>query len=72
MKGLSTNLRKLEDENKIEEIKIRRISPIISHLLFVDDCYIFTKIRNNDTKNIKEFLEDFSKESGQTINYEKS
>lgn len=72
MKGLSAKLRKLENENKIEWIKIKRTSPVITHLLFADNCYIFTKIRNKDTKNIKHFLKEFSKALGYIINYEKS
>lgn len=72
MQSLSNGLGKLEELNKIEGIKIRRTSPTITHLLFVDDCYIFSTIDSKKIQNIKEFLEQFSKESGQTINYEKS
>lgn len=72
MEEFSSNLMKMERENKIEGIKIRRTSPIITHLLFADDCYIFTKLKDKEEENIKKFLIEFSKASGQIINLEKS
>lgn len=46
---------------------------MITHLLFTNDCYIFTKIRNRDEENIKKnFLVKFSKALGQVINLDKS
>lgn len=72
MEGLSPGLKKLEREDNIEGIKIRRKSPTITHLLFVDDCYIFTETKIKYVKNVKNYLEMFSKTSRQTINYEKS
>lgn len=70
MEGFSSKLRKIEFNNKIEGIRIRRTSPMITHLLFADNCYIFTKIRNRDEENIKNFQTEFSKTSGQVINLE--
>lgn len=72
MEGLLSGLKKLEKEDNIKSIKIRRKSPTIIHLLFADDCYIFMKIKIKYAKNVKDFLEKFSKASWQTINYEKS
>lgn len=45
MEGLSFGLKKLERKDNIEGIKIRRRSLTITHLLFADDCYIFTKTK---------------------------
>lgn len=61
----------MEDEGNIEGIKIKRNSPSISHLLYADDCYIFTETKIKYVKQIRKFLEDFSKTSRQTTNYEK-
>lgn len=72
MQGLSSNLRKMEIKRDIESIKIKGNSPTITHLLFVNDCYIFTKRKAKCAKNIKNFLKGFSKASRQTINCEKS
>lgn len=55
MEGLSSRIRKLKCENKIEGIKIKRTSPTIMHLLFADDCYIFNKIRGKYEENIKNY-----------------
>lgn len=70
MQRLSNSLRKLEEEHKIEDIKVKRTSLVITHILFVNDCYIFSTIDIGKINNIKEFFEQFSKESGQIINYD--
>lgn len=67
----------MKNDGDIEDIKIKRNCPTITHLLFVDDCYIFTKTKVKCAKNIKSFLENFSKAplityKKKTINYEKS
>lgn len=71
MEGVSSSLKKMEKEGDIASIKIKRNNPIITHLLFADDCYIFTKTKIKCVKNIKKFLKMFSKASSQTINYQK-
>lgn len=71
MEGLSSSLKTMEKEGGIKDIKIKRQSTIITHLLFIDDCYIFIKTKVKCTKNIKKFLRRFSEALGQTINYEK-
>lgn len=53
IEGLSSKIKKLEVENKTEGIKIRIISPIITYLLFIDDYYIFNKIRERMKKMLK-------------------
>lgn len=60
MEGLSLSLRRMEYEGNIEGIKIERNSSPISHLLFIDDCYIFTKIKIKYAKNLRKFLAKFS------------
>ena len=52
MKGISSNLKKMKSKGNIEGIKIKRDSPIISHLLFEDDCFIFTKTKVKCTKAV--------------------
>lgn len=41
VKGLSAILRRYEDTGLIHGCRIARGAPLISHLLFVDDCYLF-------------------------------
>jgi len=58
----------MENERNIEGIKIKRNSSPLSHLLFVDDYYIFTKTKIKYAKHIRKFLKEFSKTFGQTTN----
>lgn len=44
----------------------------ISNLLFADDCLIYSKASPTAARNIFKTLNDFSKASGQQINYHKS
>lgn len=61
MEGLSASLKKIEIQGNIEGIKIKRNNPIITHLLFAEDCYIFTKTKIKCAKNVKNFLKMFRK-----------
>lgn len=72
VEGLSASLINLERTHKISGIKINRSSPIISHLLFADDCYIFSKVIPKEIEEINSCLLKFSEASGQTINNDKS
>lgn len=44
----------------------------ISNLFFVDDCLIFSKATKKASRNILHVLNQFSKASGQRINFHKS
>jgi len=41
VEGLSALIRKVEVMGEINDVKICNNAPIIFHLLFVDDCFIF-------------------------------
>lgn len=56
---------------KISSIKIKPCSPIISHLLFVDDCYILSKVDKKEIDTITNIIREFSESLDQTINFEK-
>lgn len=47
-KGLLANLWSLENWNIIKGVRIKSSSPAITHLLFVDDCYIFCKAQKEE------------------------
>lgn len=66
------SLHEKEMSGHISSIKVRVRSLVITHLLFADDCYIFSRVKMDDIKVIQECLCDFSKASGQVINQEKS
>lgn len=48
-----------------------RLSPTVSHLLFIDDSLLFTKAFCQEPRVIKELLNDFESASRQAINYQK-
>lgn len=70
--GLSASLVNREREGLISGIKIIIKSSTITHLLFADDCYIFSRVKMNEINLIKECLQEFSCASGQVINHDKS
>ncbi|XP_026378414.1 uncharacterized protein LOC113272831 [Papaver somniferum] len=53
-------------------IKICKVAPSISHLLFADDCMIFCKANLIEAQNIMKNLQLFGSTSGQLINFNKS
>lgn len=56
----------------IEGLKISRYSSPISHLLFADDCLIFTKATIQQVRILKILLKRYEEASGQCINIQKS
>lgn len=72
--GLLASLKERERERvgHILGIRIRARGHVITHLLFADDCYIFSKVKMSEIKVIQECLKEFSKASSQVINHEKS
>lgn len=55
----------------MSRIKLSRHSPSISHLLFADDCYIFSRVVPKEIEEIQGCLQKFSEALGQTSNHEK-
>ena len=47
-------------------------SPWISHLFFVDDCFVFSEASQRGASHLREILEIYSRRSGQLVNQEKS
>ncbi|KAL5808282.1 hypothetical protein ACOSQ3_028973 [Xanthoceras sorbifolium] len=70
--GLTALLSRVEREGHVHGIKVVRAAPSISHLLFADDSLIFAKASSDECKCIKQLLEVYKEDSGQSINFEKS
>jgi hypothetical protein len=46
-------------------------APWISHLLFADDCIIFSEASQRGAEQLKEILEAYGRGSGQLVNRDK-
>ncbi|XP_026396607.1 uncharacterized protein LOC113291271 [Papaver somniferum] len=57
---------------EIPRIKAARGAPPINHLLFADDCLIFTHANLTSVNNLLQVIEDFGSQSDQAINFDKS
>lgn len=71
-KGLSALIKRAERRGDLHGIKICRGAPIISHLLFADDSFMFFRANDREAAVMKSVLFDFEKASSQVINLQKS
>jgi hypothetical protein len=70
--GLSALIREAERQGDIHGTKICRNAPIISHLLFADDCFLFFRNGENEAQTMKNVLVTYEAASGQAISLPKS
>ncbi|KAL9687816.1 hypothetical protein QQ045_032223 [Rhodiola kirilowii] len=55
----------------VEGIKINREAPVVSHLMFADDCLIFCKASKEAVMHIKNILMNYETIAGQKVNFNK-
>ncbi|RLN35951.1 hypothetical protein C2845_PM03G26230 [Panicum miliaceum] len=65
--AISVALRKEIQEGQLEELKITRRAPGVSHLLFADDALVFFKATADQASWVKELLHRFEKCTGQKL-----
>jgi hypothetical protein len=70
--GLSALIRHAEARGDIHGVKICRNAPIVSHLLFADDSFLFFRANVDEALVMKNILSTYELASGQTINFQKS
>ena len=70
--GLSSLLKKAESRGDIHGVKVCRGAPLVTHLLFADDCFLFCRANMREVTKIKEILQVYEAVSGQAINFQKS
>jgi len=70
--GLSALIQDAEGRSDISGTRICNGAPIVSHLLFADDCFLFFKAQESEAMHMKNILATYEAASGQLINLEKS
>jgi hypothetical protein len=70
--GLSSMVKSIGPAYVSRGVRVGRHAPWVSHLLFVDDCLIFTQASKRGADRITSILEDYNKGSGQLVNKIKS
>lgn len=71
-KGLNGLMFKAAGEGDIWGYSLCSKSPILTHLIFVDDSLLFCKANQQDWRKIPDILETYWKWSGQQINTSKT
>ncbi|KAL8092159.1 hypothetical protein AgCh_034453, partial [Apium graveolens] len=69
--GLSAILRWYEAKKWITGVKICRKAPVISHMLFADDSYLFCKANSEEALRMRDLLEIYERATGQQVNKSK-
>lgn len=70
--GLSTLIRRYERSGQIQGCRIARGAPVVLHMFFADDSYLYCKSNEEGDRNILELLRCFQEASGQQVNLNKS
>lgn len=70
--GLSSLIRRQEQNGLLHGVRITRGAPSVSHLFFADDSFLFFRANNNEASLIKQLLEIYGRASGQEVNFNKS
>lgn len=72
VEGLSNSLTVAARRNELHGCRISSGAPAITHLLFVDDGFLFFKATREETVKVKELLNVYEKSSGQAVNFQNS
>ena len=70
--ALIANIKKAERMKQLMGMKVARVCPSISHLLFADDSLFFCKAQKEECQTILRILKEYEVVSGQQINFQKS
>jgi hypothetical protein len=70
--GLSCMLKRIGPAHLAKGIRVSIHAPWISHLLFADDCMIFTQATQRAAERVASILADYHHGSGQLVNKQKS
>lgn len=71
VEGLPKSLKSAAKSGQISGCRVCTLAPSVTHLLFVDDSFLFFKATNSETRAVKSLLNDYELWSGQAVNYQK-
>lgn len=69
---LSSLIRNYESKHWLHGIKICGRAPVISHMLFNDDSYLYCKANTEEAWKVVELLQVYENASGQKVSRDKS
>lgn len=72
VEALSCLIAKASLAGEIHDIKAGRSCPDVSHLLFADNCLLFSRATENECVAIVRILHDYERGSGKQVNFDKS
>jgi hypothetical protein len=72
VEGLSCLIKQAEVRGDIHEVKICRNAPIVSYLLFTDDCFLSFRASNAEAEVMTNILATYEAALGQAINFQKA
>uniref|UniRef100_A0A803P2Y2 Reverse transcriptase domain-containing protein n=1 Tax=Cannabis sativa TaxID=3483 RepID=A0A803P2Y2_CANSA len=70
--GLSALIQRYEERKLIHGCKVANGAPVVSHMLFADDCFLYCKATEREVTNVQQMLQIFANASGQRVNFGKS
>lgn len=72
VEGISNLLDNAKQRNLIHGCRIRATAPDVTHLLFVDDSFVFFKATTEEATQVKGILDFYAANSKQEVNFQKS
>ncbi|KAM6599952.1 hypothetical protein CsatA_019561 [Cannabis sativa] len=70
--GFSSLIKSFEAQGELHGCRVCNGAPIISHMLFADDSYLYCKAIDKEALNVIRLLQLFEQASGQQVNFAKS
>lgn len=67
-KVLTSLIKKGVDEGKITGLKVNSRAPAVTHVMYVDDLFIFGKAEESEIRAYMDILQTYAAWSGQTLN----
>jgi hypothetical protein len=70
--GLTTLIKKSVTRGDLHGVQICRGAPVVSHLVFADDCFLFCRSTIDEANHLMSNLQIYEEATGQEINLTKS